>query len=161
VNTEIAGTAEFSSCKRYRYLLTRQWEPRPARARTICFIGLNPSTADANVNDATVRKCIAISAHLGFTRLKLVNLFAFRATEPADLKEARFPIGEMNDDFLDAAVRTSGVIVACWGNHGVHQNRDQVVAQRFKRRLKCLKVNATGTPAHPLYLPTRSRLLNY
>ncbi|MBX2837480.1 MAG: DUF1643 domain-containing protein, partial [Gammaproteobacteria bacterium] len=142
------GHAEFSACGQYRYLLTRRWERRCAKKRTVCFIGLNPSTADAETNDPTVRKCIAIADQLGFKQLLLVNLFAYRATEPKDLKLSSEPLGELTDHYLLQAVKLSGTVVACWGNHGQFLGRDQEVLNMLPGKLHCLKRNATGTPAH-------------
>jgi len=84
---QAAGTAALSACGRYRYELTRQWGDDGVRGR-VCWIMLNPSTADAEVDDPTIRKCIGFSKRWGFERMVVVNLFAHRSSDPAVLRSS-------------------------------------------------------------------------
>jgi len=106
--------AGFSPCGCYRYWLTRTWdESRSA----VCWLMLNPSTADATRDDPTIRRCIGIARRWGHGGIVAVNLFALRATDPAELVRAVDPVGPEND----AAVRshTAGLrVIAAWGSKG-------------------------------------------
>lgn len=86
----VNGGAHFSRCRRYRYALWRQWQ---AAGPMLMLIGLNPSTADAERNDPTIRRCIGFAHDWGFGGVWVLNLFAWRATLPADLKAAADPVG--------------------------------------------------------------------
>jgi len=145
--------ATFSRCQRYRYQLERCWGEHPSRNSTVVFIGLNPSTADAKNDDPTLRKCVAFARGWGFKRLVMVNLFAWRATDPENLLQTNHPIGKQNDKHIDAAVAESALIIACWGEYGAYLNRAQEVHARYSQRLHCLQTNKSGEPTHPLYLP--------
>ncbi len=114
------------------------------------FIGLNPSTADETEDDPTIRRCINYAKDWGFGGLCMVNLFGFRATEPKDMKNATDPIGPDNDTWLRKLAKDSGVIVGAWGNHGSFMNRSNEILKIIPN-IKCLKQNASGEPAHPLY----------
>ena len=142
--------ANFSRCQRYRYTLWRRWDE--ARA-LVMFIGLNPSTADAQNNDPTIRRCIGFAHDWGYGGLVVTNLFAFRATYPADLKAAVDPVGPRNDAWIRRMAGQVDTIVAAWGNHGTWLDRSTSIRRMLAGRLRCIKLNAAGEPAHPLYLP--------
>lgn len=150
-------TAAFSRCNRYRYRLERAWDKRISRQSTVAFVGLNPSTADANKDDPTIRKCTAYAQRWQYKKLIMVNLFAWRATDPIDLLAADEPIGKLNNRHLDEAIAQSALVLACWGEHGTLLNRSAEFRQQYARRLYCLKTNASGEPTHPLYLPATLR----
>lgn len=148
--------AAFSPCRRYRYRLWRKWNPSKESA---CFVLLNPSTADEKENDPTVERCQRRAVQMGFGGIEVVNIFAFRATDPAVMKNAEHPIGEDNDAaIIDAAVG-SGMIICGWGEHGAHLGRGVDVltlllhAPITASRLYHLGRNASGQPRHPLYVP--------
>ncbi|MDR9389163.1 MAG: DUF1643 domain-containing protein [Wenzhouxiangella sp.] len=144
------SNAVFSECGRYRYSLQREWAPAQKK---VVLIGLNPSTADATANDPTIRRCIDFARRWGFGGLVMLNLFAYRATDPEQLKTAPEPIGPDNDEWIRHWVAQLDDVVAVWGNHGTHQDRDQAV-KAMCGRLSMLKLNRSGQPAHPLYLPS-------
>ncbi len=146
-------SAIFSRCNRYRYELQRCWSKRVSKKATVTFIGLNPSTADATVDDPTIRKCIAYAHGWGYSRMIMVNLFAWKATDPASLHYSADPVGSLNDTYIKRAVNRSSVVIACWGEQGTLHNRAEELRSRYPRRLRCLKVNRSGEPTHPLYLP--------
>ncbi|MBY6204900.1 DUF1643 domain-containing protein [Halomonas denitrificans] len=146
--------ARFSRCRRFRYLLWREWAPeRPS----VMMIGLNPSTADAQRDDPTIRRCIGFARDWGFGAVKMLNLFAFRATYPRDLKAAADPVGPRNDRWLKSVARDSARVVACWGNDGRFMDRSRHVRSLLGNRLEVIRLNASGEPAHPLYLPRELR----
>jgi hypothetical protein len=118
----------------------------------VTFIGLNPSTADASSDDPTIRRCIRFARDWGYGSLWMVNLFAFRATQPIRLLEVADPIGSENDLWLDKAVNSAQLVIAAWGNHGALLNRASLVRERFHGKLNALTVTGRGMPGHPLYL---------
>ena len=117
------------------------------------LIGLNPSTADAKRDDPTIRRCMGFARDWGFGGVWVLNLFAFRATYPADLKVADDPVGPRNDRWLRRVARQCDRIVACWGNDGGFMDRSAGVREMLGDRLQAIRVNGSGEPAHPLYLP--------
>lgn len=145
---------EFSPCRRYRYTWTTTWN----RELPPCaFIGLNPSTADENAPDPTVRRCIAYARGWGYGRLIMLNLFAYRATEPMDMKMEHEPVGPDNNRWLRDQVGfvtlMGGVVIAAWGTHGTHLNRQNQVRNLLSSLpLHYLKLTKDGHPGHPLYL---------
>ncbi|TVS13620.1 MAG: DUF1643 domain-containing protein [Wenzhouxiangella sp.] len=142
--------ANFSRCRRYRYTLWRRWD---ADRRLVMVIGLNPSTADARRNDPTIRRCIGFARDWGCGGLVVTNLFAFRATYPSDLKAASDPVGPRNDAWIRRMARQVDVVVAAWGNDGAWLGRSARLQRILSGRLHCLRLNHSGEPAHPLYLP--------
>lgn len=120
--------------------------------RRIMWIGLNPSTADEQKLDPTLRRVKSFSQAWGFNAFVMTNLFAFRATDPADMKAVAVPEGTKNDDWLLSVANVSELIIACWGVHGVFRNRAESVAAMFQGRLYCIGVTKDGHPKHPLYV---------
>lgn len=147
-------SAHISACGRFRYSLDREWDSLLPAA---CFIMLNPSTADADLDDPTIRKCIGFAKRMGLGSIKVVNLFAWRATDPKNLKSAGFPVGEENDWAIWLNAKESADVVICaWGAHARGLARTQEVMGMLKGwniRPKALSLLADGTPAHPLMLP--------
>ncbi len=142
--------ANFSRCRTFRYALWREWD---ASGPGLMLIGLNPSTADARNNDPTIRRCIGFARDWGFGRVHVLNLFAYRATYPDDLKAACDPVGPRNDSWLRKVARRCDRVVACWGNDGAFMGRSARVRAMLGDRLEVIRLNGSGEPAHPLYLP--------
>ena len=135
--------------RQYRYSLWRIWDRQlPA----VMFIGLNPSTADATLDDPTLVRCIGFARDWGYGSVYTVNLFAFRATDPRDMKRASSPVGPDNDRVISELAAKVDRVVAAWGNDGAWLDRaDEVRA--LVPDLHYLRMNRSGQPAHPLYLP--------
>lgn len=148
MSTVIERSAVISACGNYRYELWRRWSDE----RACVFIGLNPSTADATLDDPTIRKCIGYARRWGYGALCMVNLFAWRATDPRDMLTAADPVGPANDYHLNKATAEAHMIIAAWGAHGGHMDRDREVIAMFPR-LHALHRTKSGAPGHPLYLP--------
>lgn len=140
--------AVISGCDRYRYSLTRDWD---SRMPTVMFICLNPSTADAVSDDATVRRCVSFAKRWGYGRLFLMNLFGLRATDPRQLAKTEDPIGPDTNGWLTSRAAESTLVMASWGNGGILLNRDKQV-RLLVPNLYALRVTKQGQPAHPLYL---------
>lgn len=143
---------------RYRYLLTRRWGP--ARG-SVCWVLLNPSTADAEVDDPTIRRCIGFSRRLGFDAMQIANLFALRSTNPAALKGCDDPIGPKNDAHIRLAVTVSSLTIVAWGRGGRLRGRDRDVTRLLAPlvSLNSFGTTADGSPRHPLYLQSEEPLL--
>ena len=144
-------SAHFSRCGRYRYALWRRWGDGDDYA---LMVGLNPSTDDPDVDNPTVRRCIRFAHDWGYSGVCVVNLFAWRTVSPAALLAAEAPVGPRNDHWLRKTAADAAVVVAGWGNHGAHRARAAQVRQLLPH-LQILRLNASGEPAHPLYLPAR------
>jgi hypothetical protein len=149
--------ATFSDCRKYRYALSRTWD---GKKKTVLFIGLNPSTADENIDDPTIRRCINYAQNWGYGSLLMVNLFAYRATIPTELKNVKNPIGNDNDLHITELLKKADLAVATWGNEGSLLNRDKDV-KKIIPKLMCLKINKSGQPAHPLYQKKDLKLIKY
>lgn len=160
-------SAVISRCGQYRYELERVLDPtefdrvgqRPANSRTVTFVGVNPSTADAELDDATIRKCRGFAARWGYTRLLMVNLFAFRSTDVRRLADAADPIGPAANFYLRGAIVVSDLVVPCWGSitklpdrlcPRISQVREMLV--EYDRPLRVLGFTRYGDPRHPLML---------
>lgn len=143
--------AVLDSTEAYRYSLWRRWN---SHAPKITFVLLNPSQADAHRDDPTLRRCMGFAQDWGYGSLEVVNLFAFRATRPQELRQAIDPIGMDCDRYLLAATRAEQIVIA-WGNWGRLHQRDQAVLQLLTPHapLYCLGLNQAGQPRHPLYVP--------
>lgn len=172
-----APLATWSPCKNYRYTLRRTWLlGRPgitgavANPRVIAWLMLNPSTADEATNDPTISRCIVFSRTWGFDELTIVNVYAWRSTDPKMLpqvgvtarkieramraKEPPDPVGPDNDVAILAACERAEMVVCAWGKDArpdrIAQLRRLIVGQASK--LHALKLNNDGSPTHPLYL---------
>lgn len=151
--------ATISDCGLYRYHLWRVWDDEKP---TLCFVMLNPSTADAAEDDPTIRRCIGFAKRDGYGGISVRNLFALRATNPAELSKAKDPVGPDNDKhlFMSCALisRLShrARLVAAWGK----LPSGRLLRARAQRGINivrvnaphCLGVNKDGSPKHPLYL---------
>lgn len=152
--------ATFSPDRLYRYTLWRMWPDLFIDASNyVMFVGLNPSTADEVRDDPTIRRCIKFAQAWGFGSMCMTNLFAFRATDPDDMKAAEEPVGPGNDEALIRIAKGAGLVVSAWGADGVHLGRaDDVVSLLATSgvTLHSLKVTKGGHPGHPLYLKKTS-----
>jgi len=174
--------AKFSPCGNFRYVLWRTWNDKKKK---VSFIGLNPSTATADINDPTVTRCINYAKAWGYGGMFMLNLFAFRATQPANMKSGRRfdhaevitddPVGEENDLAIMVYHEAAKITVACWGTHGSYLGRDEHVLElpslrrfggkqsgnKLRDELHCMRVTKGGHPSHPLYLPKSLKPVPY
>ena len=148
--------AEISACGNYRYFLFRTWE---MSLRKALFIMLNPSTADGREDDPTIRRCIDFAKRLGCGGLHVVNLFAYRATSPADMMNFEGDVvGKDNDYWIGRALHAGGPVILAYGANGSHLGRDREVLKIIRKynepwRVFTLGTTTKGLPRHPLYLP--------
>lgn len=142
----------------YRYDLTRQWA---VGSDKLTFIMLNPSTADAFVDDATIHRCIGFAQREGLSGLRVVNLFGFRASKPSALVAAEDPVGPGNELSIDLALQFAAhcgtPVVAAWGawRHPAFDAKIpnvRLMANMYRMPLHCLGTTQAGHPRHPLYV---------
>lgn len=146
------NTAVFSPCRTYRYTLWRVWDDTLPYCQ---FIGLNPSTADETNDDPTIRRCIRFAKDWGCGALCMTNIFAYRATNPKDMKAQEFPTGDLNGESIIDIAKEAGIVIAAWGIHGDHESQGAKVNQLFDThsiKLHCLGKTMLGHPKHPLYI---------
>ena len=170
----VNGRAAFSRCGRYRWFLERCWNDPCARQRmdgacdTLIFCGLNPSRADANTDDPTMRRLSGFAQTWGYRRLVVINLFALITPSPAVLRRHRRPVGDANDAVLNSWLqrwcRCPGwTLWLGWGAGGGLGRRDQWMLERLSELNSlrqqhgasgplCLGTTRSGHPRHPLYL---------
>jgi hypothetical protein len=163
VEMPVRKAASISGCGTFRYRLTRYWGP----GKFLPFVMLNPSTADAEVDDPTIRRCMSFARREGAGGIVVANLCAYRSPSPAALDKASDPFGLGNQDALIqiavGAVADEMPIVCAWGAHGAGRG-DRYAVDLFQRngaRLVCLGTTAAGHPRHPLYVKGEQPFLPY
>ncbi|MBF9048614.1 DUF1643 domain-containing protein [Roseobacter sp. HKCCD9010] len=146
------SVAVYSDCERYRYSLTRVWDPHGTKA---LFIMLNPSTATEVQNDPTVERCERRARTLGFGAFRVLNIFAWRDTDPKAMRAAADPVGPDNDATIIDSLPWADQTIAAWGTHGAHLNRGPEVEALLRQTgtpLYHLGLSKQGHPKHPLYI---------
>lgn len=152
------ATAAFSSCGQYRWWLERVWQPAAPR---LLFIGLNPSRADGQRDDPTLRRLVGFGRRWGFGSLEVLNLFGRISPSPAVLRRAADPVGADTDAWLQRRLATQpeATLWLGWGNQGTWRGRDRAVLALLHhhpllqgRGLWTLGLTAAGQPRHPLYV---------
>jgi hypothetical protein len=151
---EIKKSATLSDCKKYRYCLTRIWDDKKP---VVLFIMLNPSTADEEKDDATIRRCMKFSDDWGFGGLYVINLFAFRATKPEELLKESLPVGSENEHWFKEMNTLTDKVICAWGNGRIVDKIQKAFPHYkplrwIKKPLHYLELSKDGTPKHPLYL---------
>lgn len=143
-------SAIISDCHRYRYRLTRIWNT--SLPYLMCVLH-NPSLADAQLDDATIRRLIGFARRFGYGGIIVYNLMAYRATDPKQLGTVGDPVGPENDRHLDG-LRDRTVLCA-WGNTtwGVQEKRVITILRNRGCVLMCLGMTKQGHPKHPVRLP--------
>lgn len=150
----------------YRWNLTRDWRDETLAlgqgvtsppSGSLCWVMLNPSTADASDDDPTIRRCISFSQREGYGALEVVNLFAWRATKPAELMHAADPIGWWNDGAIMFALGRASRVVCAWGSSASKVGSCRTVqipawAREHDVPVSCLGTTKNGWPRHPLYV---------
>jgi hypothetical protein len=146
------STAVYSDCERYRYSLTRIWDPEGTKVH---FVMLNPSTATEVQNDPTVERCERRARALGHGGFCVTNIFAWRDTDPRKMRAAQEPIGPMNDAAILDAADWADTTICAWGTHGEHLKRGLQVEKLLRETgtpLFHLGLSKAGHPKHPLYI---------
>ena len=153
VNGIVEGEfAIFSDDYKHRYLLRRNLKQPGDK---ILFIMLNPSTADENKDDNTVRRCRLYAIDWGYAWMEVTNIFAIRSTDPKALYEDEDPVGHDNDYMIDQAVQRADKVICAWGSHGDNfPDRVSSILEIVSRHKipHALAFTKSGQPRHPLYL---------
>lgn len=154
--------ALLSECGRYRYTLSRTWSEEPSMA----FVMLNPSTASADEDDATIRRCIGFAKRDRAGGIAVVNLYAWRSTDPAGLKKSHDPIGPDNDKHICSVLEGPGVgkVVVAWGANATDSTRIDNVLKLIRlcgRKPLCFGKTKSGQPLHPLMLAYETPLVEF
>ncbi len=167
--TLVTSYAKISPCEKYRYSLCRNWgETSSERTqRYIVFIGLNPSTADDNFDDPTIRRMMSFANDWGYKEIEVVNLFAYRATDPKQLKKVDDPIGPENDGYINRRIRSRycAEVIFCWGSHDTGDREIEVLRNIHKiseplPAIKSFGMTKRGDhPKHPLYMPQDTEMI--
>jgi hypothetical protein len=156
-------TAVLSQCGMFRYRLGRRWHE--SSIKPLLYVMLNPSTADAHVDDATIRRCATFADAHGYHGFEVVNLYAYRATDPKELRRAGWPVGPENDMHIIAALADSDPeVCVAWGSNAADLSRPaEVLAllRKWGRKVSCLRITSSGHPQHPLMLHSDCRLQPY
>lgn len=145
--------AVISKCGKYRYYLSRTWD---LNLRRLAWIMLNPSTADAEQDDPTIRRCISFSKKFGYGSIEVINLFAFRATDPKELLTEKDPIGTENYKWLSECDAYDYIVA--WGSNKFAIEWLKYNAVRLPSKMYCLGINKDGSPKHPLYVSSKTEL---
>jgi hypothetical protein len=169
--------ADLSPCGTYRYSLEREWrgthDPKNwewfdrdyGQPKPCVFIMLNPSTADAEKDDPTIRRCVSFAKRWNYEALTVLNLFAFRATDPRALlalSHNNSPEGSDNQRIIQMAIEHAGKIVCAWGAHGGHLGQDETVLGWIGDRPRyALGLTKEGHPRHPLYVRADTELVRF
>lgn len=151
--------ALISDCGNYRYTLSRTASSEGERKRLL-FVMLNPSIADASLDDPTIRKCVGFAKRWGYTDINVVNLFAWRSTMPEALLIHRDKIdivGADNDRFIRALAADANCVVFAWGSWGDRfaertETVRRLVSDHTAKEPLCLGTTKSGQPRHPLYV---------
>lgn len=142
------GGAIFSPCQKYRYAL---WRDLPKGEGSFVVLGLNPSTADHEQLDPTCKRLLKRAEKAGCNRYVMLNVFAFRATDPKVMFRQPDPIGPDNDEYIKFLTKGAKIIVAAWGAD-VDRRRAEAVCKLIAKPLMCLGRTKDGSPRHPLYV---------
>ncbi len=158
-------SARFGPHRRHRYSLKRQWTDLSDGGNWVTFIMLNPSTADEQQDDPTIRRCISFAKSWGGHSLEIVNLFSLVTTDPRVLPMFGDSVGEKNDEWIMAASQRmggAGIVVAAWGVRGKLWGRgNQVLSMLHEADVNVRSFGLTkdGYPKHPLYLKRTAPIL--
>jgi hypothetical protein len=161
-------SAIISPCGAYRYTLHRRIPSVLRWVKPCLFVMLNPSTADATMDDPTIRRCIGFAKREGCTDLTVVNLFALRATDPKQIQAAtamgKDPIGPDNWNHFTAQIeghQRIGLIIAAWGAHPMASTMPVHHERLREARALCLGMTKDGSPRHPLYVKADQPLVTW
>jgi len=153
VKGDAPSEAIYSDCEGYRYSLTRVWDAGRGR---VLFVMLNPSTATEVRNDPSVERCERRARALGYGAFRVCNIFAWRATDPAEMRAQADPVGPDNDAAIADGCAWADAVVCAWGTHGAHLGRGAAVAALIRAAgvtPLVLGLSKAGHPRHPLYVP--------
>jgi len=149
IEKDKASGANFSKCRKYRYLLWRIWDDSKP---LVAFVGLNPSTADENAPDPTITRVINFAKSWGFGGVYMMNLFPYVTADPDKLIECEAADIACNDYLVRECGAKCGKIIFAWGNFKqVTPERTKFFIEQFPNG-EALVLNSNYSPRHPLYV---------
>ena len=158
-------SAVLSADGEQRYLLTRR--TRGGNALLVNFIMLNPSTADAESDDQTIRRCKGFARSWGFKYMAVTNLWSYRTPNTAELFVA-LPLSPKMDTrnlaVVELVARAADQTILAYGNEGGRCQRDErilAILRKAKVKPKALGVTVKGFPYHPVRRPAASTRRSY
>lgn len=157
-NAYLENDAVISDCGKYRYLLRRTWDHGKPRA---LIVMLNPSTADATLDDATIRSCVRLLTGHGYGSMEVVNVYGYRATDPDELAKQADPIGPHNAKTIEAAIHRCDVVICAWGAYPPARQHATAILNAVRAHrpaLYCFGKTKAGAPKHPLYIKSGTPL---
>jgi hypothetical protein len=164
---DVVSEAAFSPCRRWRWWLERRWDGLPIGSPGVAaLIGMNPSTADVDVDDPTVQGVMWRARQLwGVGGCVMLNAFAYRATDKRRLLEVEDPVGSENDAAIASFARRATPLVVAWGQPPKPlAGRGAALAMLLRRARAaplCFGVNKDGSPKHPLYQKRTAALVDW
>lgn len=156
--------AKISECGKYRYELWRVWDNSKSR---VTFIMLNPSIANENIDDPTIRRCIGFAKYWGYGGIHVCNLFAYRSTDPKELLKVEDPIGPLNKSHITSCSYLSDIVIFAWGNGNIvsklmAKNKEyQPLEDVYSKKANYIELSKDGVPKHPLYLKKDNKPKSY
>lgn len=161
----VRGAAQFSPCGQYRYWLARYWGNGPSESYAL-WIGLNPSTAEADCDDPTIRREIEFTRREGLTSYRKVNLFDYRATNPKVLSSPDVKpcsVENFSTILRFANSDNAKLILAAWGvvPASLRWTMEYLMDRMATRNIWCLGVTKDGSPRHPLYVRGDAPLMEW
>lgn len=156
--------AVFSPCGRHRYVLGRRWDQEET-FRMVNFIMLNPSVADTEVDDPTIRRCMGFAKRWGCNELVVTNLYPIVTEHPSVMKAAEDRLGPrveagsrlfVNHGYIERVARDADIVICAWGAHATPTAVNLALGSIFEAGADphCLRWTKDGQPSHPLYLPS-------
>lgn len=161
MNHYLENDAVISDCGKYRYLLRRTWDHSKPRA---LLVMLNPSTADARKDDATIRSCVRLLTGLGYGSMEVVNVFGYRATKPDELLAASDPTGPANEDHVRRAIARCDIVIVAWGAWPPAEAASVYIrnaVRAVRPAMFCFGKTQSGAPKHPLYIKSGTALESF
>lgn len=159
--TEVYKHAIISPDDLYRYSLWRAW----GAGKSLRFVMLNPSTADASLDDPTIRRCMGFARREGYDGLTVLNLYAYRSTDPKALLTCADAVGPDNDRHLTAHLMEAAAVrqpvVAAWGANAHPDRVGRVLSLWPDVDWRCLGTTKQGAPRHPLYVRGDQPLISF
>lgn len=161
VYAQVIYSARISECGTYRYTLSRHWSDGDA----LVFVMLNPSTADATEDDPTIRRCMGFARREGYAGIVVVNLYAYRSTDPKALLTCGDAVGPENDTYLRLLLteqrRRGNPVLAAWGANARLDRVGHVLNLVPGVDWRCLGTTKQGAPKHPLYIKSDQPFVPY
>lgn len=158
-------SAVLSECGKYRFRLEREVG---MEGPTFAYFGVNPSTADAMIDDATVRKWTGFTKVYGGRRFIVGNVFAYRATDVRELRSVADHRTADNAAHIQQIAADADILVPCWGaiskvtgdlHHHFVALRD--LLRGTGKPVMAFGLTADGSPKHPLMLGYSTQLIDW